>query len=941
MNPGGYGEGGEYYSPYGGGYGENANQQQQYNNDGAYDGSNQYYEGGQQYQQEEWSQQQQQYGDQNYGEYDQYAAPGADVNTSQFFQSRSPFVMHPNGTTDNYGNYDTKGDPISAIAVDDGEPDLLFVASHTSKHGGGGGRGNSRGGRGAMGARSAQMHKDPSLNRGSRLTVLYDDEHANDETGGGGFYGNRSIYSSFVAHPEAEGRVLDQLHSVMFAGGTSIATGSAALNTTIKARPTHAYGPPFGPPSFTHNKMHTPTPHFHTQQQKTDRPEENHCLGVSSIFPVSTPYLGSGGRVCSISPYGVRVHTRGGMIMSSRSDVLTGMTCGELLQRDAANSGGRCLMTVAGMSLPKTEDRKWNQHVHCVDLGRDLKVISSHTLTRDSSSRSGGEEGLLCVTDVATNYERNNIVVGCTDGTIRLLDAGRRNAEIAKAKAQMGGVAKVAVSDNLICASGYSSTGSSSPSSPLPYPFPAPHLLIYDVRMLGRGGITHMFSGNRGGPRFVNFLDGGQAGGHNNLLVGSGQTFGSFEIITPFSDTGPVAYLRTELIANESMTTVDVHEGELFIGTSHGRVLQYGLGSYAAKTMHSTKPVKEQLDMPSFTPLPPALSIDPTILLSSSSPSSSNDRPIQGWNVFDAYTMASNPILSSNNALFQQRYSRSEVKGATLGPLSKVMVPPSKRWLSNKLHSKLEEEENRGDSSGHLKVFPTTSLELEDLTRSSGSGKSVPNPNKLLCSRKHFAAAYDATVDPRKDQEDSAQRPSDEAYEESLIENEERGIPFRYRLTLHQGVHFDYAQYNNTGLYVGWDYSPSLTNSFACSVLGLLYFIDEIRDAALRLQLRGREMGVMVGKVAGSKTGDGVQLVSVTAELGLLFNMIESLSANGMIQPADNKMQGKRGQVKAFVPSNFLSAFALLPEATNLALIDGVAGAAEIARRPEAFYRFL
>ena len=53
----------------------------------------------------------------------------------------------------------------------------------------------------------------------------------------------------------------------------------------------------------------------------------------------------------------------------------------------------------------------------------------------------------MAVSDMAMNYERNNIVVGCTDGTIRVLDGGRRNAEVAKSKAQLGGVAKVAVSE--------------------------------------------------------------------------------------------------------------------------------------------------------------------------------------------------------------------------------------------------------------------------------------------------------------------------------------------------------------------------------------------------------------------------------------------------------------------------------------------------------------
>ncbi len=81
--------------------------------------------------------------------------------------------------------------------------------------------------------------------------------------------------------------------------------------------------------------------------------------------------------------------------------------------------------------------------------------------------------------------------------------------------------------------------------------------------------------------------------------------------------------------------------------------------------------------------------------------------------------------------------------------------------------------------------------------------------------------------------------------------------------------------------------------------------------------------------------------MSVTSELGLLFKLIESLSANGMVQPDTANNRRNIGQVKAFVPSNFISAFTLLTEAKNLALVDGVAGAAEVARRPEAFYRFL
>ena len=52
-------------------------------------------------------------------------------------------------------------------------------------------------------------------------------------------------------------------------------------------------------------------------------------------------------------------------------------------------------------------------------------------------------------------------------------------------------------------------------------------------------------------------------------------------------------------------------------------------------------------------------------------------------------------------------------------------------------------------------------------------------------------------------------------------------------------------------------------------------------------------------------------------------------------------LQPNRPSVKAFNPSSFISAFTLLPEAKTLALVDGIAGSLEMARRPEAVYRFI
>ena len=558
MNQGGYGGGtaGGDYSYGGGGYADQSQQQQLYNNNNPYASSNnvnnehqhqQYYQhqddqqqyypaandgyyGGDEDQHQLYDAQYddtQQYG----GEYtDNYMNDdeGQHVDpNSPFYPTNAPFVPHPNDTPDSYGNYNTQGDPISAIAVDlEGEisnnsstststlaPALLYVASHTSvqrekrtglQHPANAGQIRTR----------TTRNKDFTLDRGSRLSVLYNDNtstvgSSNDENINSG---GKTLYSTFVAHPEASPKILNGLHSILYNGAvpletTNSSTGASSSSisrglggsssTLAKARPSHAYGPPYGPASYTHHCSTNLFSAILSNNNNTYRPEDKYCLGISSIFSVSTPYFGSGGRICTISPYGVRIHTRGGMIMSSKCDLLQGMICGQLVH-------GTTCANVCGISYnsdtttTNTEDttaaQQRAQHVHCIDLNRDCKIVSSHTLVRtpkpgeDSSGGGGGT--LMCVTDMATNHERNNIVVGCSDGTVRVLDGGRRNAEVAKAKGQTGGVAKVDVMENLIVASGYSNPGVSSPSSPLPYPFPAPHVLIYDVRYLGRGGVS-------------------------------------------------------------------------------------------------------------------------------------------------------------------------------------------------------------------------------------------------------------------------------------------------------------------------------------------------------------------------------------------------------------------------------------------------------------------
>lgn len=161
-------------------------------------------------------------------------------------------------------------------------------------------------------------------------------------------------------------------------------------------------------------------------------------------------------------------------------------------------------------------------------------------------------------------------------------------------------------------------------------------------------------------------------------------------------------------------------------------------------------------------------------------------------------------------------------------------------------------------------------------------------------------------------------------------------IPSRYagRQNISRFSVFDIASLNDT-IYPGWDYSGP--NAYACSVLLLLYFVPEIRCAMLHSQMRNFDQ-VVAGKKAGK-----VNEAQLTTELGFLYHQIDSLAAYSMVYPKPpGEIQDPcQSILGAFVPANFLSTFMTMPEASALALLDGNPAATEVARRPEAFYRFL
>ena len=304
-----------------------------------------------------------------------------------------------------------------------------------------------------------------------------------------------------------------------------------------------------------------------------------------------------------------------------------------------------------------------------------------------------------------------------------------------------------------------------------------------------------MFAGSRGGPRFLNFVP-NDCGIHaGKLLVGSGQTFGGFELISPLYSSNVAndsIFFQPDLSAGESMTTVSIYDGEIVIGTSCGRVLEYALTSYES-TVYSQRrsQSKEALDLPPFSPDPSKVTIDPYVLCSTQS---SGIPP--GWNIFDSYSMAVDPIVSEEEKLYNGRYVTGRVNSSTLGgPMSKKpLLAPSPRWLSKELQGKLIAS---ADSGGIGKVLPTSSvtgqgdlLAAETQSDTTEKGVILPNPNKILSS-KLFASCYDATADPRK----------------NIIEGEESSIPQRYRMTIRNVANFDYSRYNETGLWVGRFYS--------------------------------------------------------------------------------------------------------------------------------------
>ena len=680
------------------------------------------------------------------------------------------------------------------------------------------------------------------------------------------------LFSSIAGHVEASSEILQSVYEKIYGIPKTV-----PLAPSRQHIPPHAYRPPYGK---------------HNVGMLGAGATEGH-IGITNLLALPD------GMVASVSPSGVRVHSHGGcQVMDQALDGMVAATIHPHAQRDMATH-----ITVGG--LPYGTRRKCE--VFCIDLWAN-KIVSSRAFQENYDKAS--------VTCMGTSHERGSVVAGCSDGAIRVLDGSLR--ELANIKSHAGGVASIAVSEdgNLVATAGYSSRIPKGKEASSLYAFPDPSIRVFDIRYLGRGGFPHPFAGSRGGPRFLEFLPDMEGIPANRLLVGSGQSGGGLQILTPFesqSESSP-SFLIPQLSQGESMTSLTRTSEDLAIGTSMGRILHHKLHGYSNS---ATKP-KKPLISPPYTPPIPAASLDPSILVGAG-PRNGSTTKVKS--VFSSYILQAEPKLSSIG-------TRVEDAETTFGTLGKTpIVPTSRRKVAQTLT-----KEASTDHIDFMTTIPASKLELDILSNHNTVSKRykgkkaqdpLPNPNKFLYNGHLSSLCYEDGLNRRR--RVRSNRNSDDDSGES--------IPQRYRLKARpdwksRGT-FDAADFNDTGLIPGWDYAPTMPNSFASSVLLLLYFFPEIRSPVLGAQYNDKLF-------SSTKAYER----ALSPELGFVFHQIESLATSGLVYPA-RPHSHSNARLGAWVPSNFLTALSAMPEAEQLQILDGSPAAVGLPRRPEAFYRFL
>jgi len=698
-------------------------------------------------------------------------------------------------------------------------------------------------------------------------------------------------YSCVGGHPEAPSSTLSQVYECMYGIKRTVPMAPGRQHI-----PPHAYRPPYGGSSV--------------ETMAASGGKQGH-IGITDMLSLNE-------HAATISPSAVRIHSYGGLQVHDHD--ISGMLAGTI----HPHSGQATHISVGGTNCG---DKYSHHDVFCMDIWQGLRVVNSKAFKNKRHSMQPS------ITAMATSQERGAIVAGCADGNLRIMDGSLR--EIATVKSHVGGVSSMSVSPDgmLIATTGYSSRVPANKETSILYGFPDTRVYVYDMRYLGRGGTPHMFAGVGGCPRHVSFVPDVENVAANRMLVASGQAGGGLQTLVPFQepDDKSTSFVAPQLAQGESISAMDSSEDQLALGTSGGRVLMYKLAGYKAKTKlratsaafvpASSRPkAKKPLDMSKLYEQPvTALPVDPTILCRNADPGRRNGNDERTKSVFSTYVLQSMPKVSPAGFSLENSV-------ASFGSIAgKPILHPARRTVS--LSFLKEAASGEGD---FLVTIPTSKLDLDIMANHASQPKRrhpkkvpqppKPNPNKLLHCPKLSSLCYEDGLNGRRKQKGSK---GDRMGE----------IPTRYRRQVRPnfktaGV-FDPADYNDTGLFPAWDYSSTMPNAFASPVLLLLYFVPEIRSAVLNAQIPDKSWS--------SKAFEN----ALSPELGFLFHQIESLYNCALSHPSKPNSNQLRPKLGTWVPSNFLTAMAGMPEAEQLQVLDGSPAAVDPPRRPEAFYRFI
>jgi hypothetical protein len=251
------------------------------------------------------------------------------------------------------------------------------------------------------------------------------------------------------------------------------------------------------------------------------------------------------------------------------------------------------------------------------------------------------------------------------------------------------------------------------------------------------------------------------------------------QIIVPFEPSqndNPANFMLPQLERGESISSMVVSEDDLALGTSQCRILQYkmaalppkpdqgvGMGMASAgygkefvpssptrspnamkTTIGVTPRPKQPIEIPSYVPPPPPLSLDPS-LLQSENPNVRHGLNDRIKSIFTAYTLAGEPTLTPLTAT---------PNTSSFGPLTtKPLLVPSRRTISPQLTIRAITS-SKGD---FLMTIPTDTLDLDLLEnhstkkpnkpyRNHKKAKDTPepilNPNKTIYTKKIAALCF-------------------------------------------------------------------------------------------------------------------------------------------------------------------------------------------------------